>query len=258
MSNTLFDLTGRVAVVTGGASGLGLAISRALAASGATVVPCGRRSELVQSAAQMIEKEGGKALPRTVDVGKRESLDALRDDILGALGRVDILVNAAGKTFRKPTLAVADSEWADLMDTNVTGILRACQSFYEPLKASGRGRIVNIASLSSYVSLFETAAYSASKAAVLSLTKSLAIEWAKDGICVNAIAPGVFPTELNRKLIEGTPRGNEFLARTPMKRFGASEELGGAAVLLSSDGASYMTGSCITVDGGFLCSGVNV
>jgi NAD(P)-dependent dehydrogenase (short-subunit alcohol dehydrogenase family) len=253
----MFDLTGRVAVVTGGASGLGLAITRALASCGATVVPCGRRKDAVEAACQSLQGVGGKAVARTVDVAKRESIDALRDDLIATLGGVDILVNAAGKTFRKPTLATTDAEWNDLMDTNVNGMLRACQGFFEPLKASGRGRIVNIASLGSYVALFETTAYCASKAAVLSLTRSLAIEWARDGICVNAIAPGVFPTDLNRELIEGTPRGNEFIVRTPMKRFGKHEELGGAAVLLSSDAASYMTGSCITVDGGYLASAVN-
>ena len=257
MSRTLFDLTGRVAVVTGGASGLGLAITQALADHGATVVPCGRRREAVKSACKAVEASGGKAVAETADVTSRESLDSLRDAVLQKLGRIDILVNAAGKTFRKATVSMSDAEWADLMNTNLHGMLRACQSFYEPLKASGRGRVINIASLASYLGLFEVTAYSASKGAVLSLTRSLAVEWARDNICVNAIAPGVFPTELNRNLIEGTPRGNEFIMRTPMKRFGNAEELGGTAVLLASDGASFMTGTCIAVDGGYLASGVN-
>jgi NAD(P)-dependent dehydrogenase (short-subunit alcohol dehydrogenase family) len=257
VNRRFFDLSGRVAVITGGASGLGLAITRALAECGATVVPCGRRVDMLKAACQSIEQEGGKAIAHTADVSSRQSLDQLREAVLGELGHVDILVNAAGKTFRKRTVAVEDAEWNDLMDTNLSGTLRACQAFYEPLKATGRGRIINIASLSSFVSLLETAAYSASKAAVLSLTRSLAVEWARDNICVNAIAPGVFPTDLNRKLVEGTPRGNEFLMRTPMKRFGNAEEIGGAAVLLASDAASYITGACIAVDGGYLASGVN-
>jgi NAD(P)-dependent dehydrogenase (short-subunit alcohol dehydrogenase family) len=257
MSQGMFDLTGRVAVITGGASGLGLAIARALASCGATVVPTGRRAEAVANACKSIEEAGGKTMSHSVDVGDRGSLDKLRDAVLTKLGGVDILVNAAGKTFRKPTVEIQEAEWNDLFDTNLTGILRACQSFYEPLNASGRGRVINIASLSSYVALLETTAYGASKTAVLSLTRNLAVEWARDSICVNAIAPGVFPTELNMKLIQGTPRGNEFLMRTPMNRFGKPEELGGVAVLLASDAASFITGACIPVDGGYLASGVN-
>jgi NAD(P)-dependent dehydrogenase (short-subunit alcohol dehydrogenase family) len=144
-----------------------------------------------------------------------------------------------------------------MVDTGVTGALRVCQSFYEPLKASGRGRIVNIASLGSYLAFQEVAAYCAAKTALLSLTRSLAVEWARDGICVNAIAPGLFPTEMNSHLIMGTPRGRELLMRTPMARFGDAKELVGAAVLLAGDGASFLTGQCIAVDGGYLASGVN-
>ena len=162
-----------------------------------------------------------------------------------------------GYTFRKATEEVTDAEWADLMDTDLTGSVRACQSFYEPLKVSGRGRVINIASLSSYVAFQEVTAYCAAKTGLLSLTRSLAVEWARDGIMVNAIAPGLFPTELTAPLILGTPRGNELLQRTPMARFGKPEELVGVAVLLASEAASFLTGQCIAVDGGFLASGVN-
>lgn len=237
---SLFDLTGRVAVVIGATSGIGQAIAIALADHGADVVPTGRR-----------------ALELATDVTSRESVDALRDRVLERFGRVDILVNAAGFTFRKPTTEVTEERWSGLMDTNLNGPLRTCQAFYEPLKASGRGRIINIASLGSYLGFLEVTAYCASKSALLSLTRSLAVEWARDGIMVNAIAPGIFPTEMTRSIVEGTPRGQELLLRTPMHRFGKPEEVCGAAVLLASDGASFITGQCIVVDGGFLASGVN-
>jgi NAD(P)-dependent dehydrogenase (short-subunit alcohol dehydrogenase family) len=181
----------------------------------------------------------------------------LRDAVLGEFGRIDILVNSAGQIFRKPTVNITEPEWNTLIDVNLTGTLRACQSFYEPLVASGRGRVVNIASLNSFVSFFEVAAYASSKAGVLGLTRSLAVEWAQKGVIVNAIAPGVFRTELNSGLLDGTDRGRELLMRTPMKRFGQIPELVGTAIYLASDAASFVTGQCIAVDGGFLASGVN-
>ena len=251
------DLTGRVAVVIGGTSGLGRAIAIGMAEAGADVVATGRRAQNVEEVAAEIEKTGRRSLRQTMDIADRSTIDTLRDATLAELGHVDILVNAAGRTFRKPTVDVTEADWNGLMDTNLTGMLRACQSFYKPLVASKRGRVINIASLSSFVSLFEVAAYAASKSAVLSLTKSLAIEWARQGVNVNAIAPGVFRTDLNSALLDGTDRGREFLLRTPMGRFGKAEELVGAAVLLASDAASYITGQCIAVDGGFLASGVN-
>ena len=251
------DLSGRVAVVIGSTSGLGRAIAIGLAEAGADVVPAGRRRELVDETAARIEALGRRSHRQTTDVADSKSVDSLRDAVLSSFGQVDILVNSAGRIFRKPTVDVQDTEWNDLMETNVSGVLRACQSFYQPLAANGRGRVINIASIASFVSLREVTAYCASKAAVLGLTRSLAIEWARSGVNVNAIAPGVFPTDLNRHLLEGTDRGREFLMRIPMARFGRAEELVGAAVLLASDAASYITGQCVTVDGGFLASGVN-
>lgn len=249
----VFDLSGRVAVAIGATSGLGRAIGVGLHEHGATVVPTGRRQAEVESAC----REMACPLQQTTDVTDRQSVDALRDAVLREFGRIDILLNAAGFTIREPTRSVSDARWSSIFDTNLNGVLRACQSFYEPLKASGRGRILNIASLGSFLAFHEVAAYCASKTAVVSLTRSLACEWARDGICVNAIVPGVFPTDMNREMLLNTPRGHEILMRTPMGRFGKPEELVGAAVLLASDAAAFLTGQCIAVDGGYLASGVN-
>lgn len=253
----LMDLTGRVAVVIGGTSGIGREIAIGLAEAGANVVPTGRREQQIDEVCGEIEKTGVKTLRHVCDAGNRASMDQFRDAVMKEFGQVDILVNAAGRIFRKPTKDVTEEEWNALFDVNLTGTLRACQSFREPLAANKRGRIINIASLNSYVALIEVTAYAASKSAILSLTRSLAVEWAKDDINVNAIAPGVFLTDLNSALLNGTERGKELRLRTPMGRFGNAKELVGAALLLASDGATFITGQCIAVDGGFLASGVN-
>jgi NAD(P)-dependent dehydrogenase (short-subunit alcohol dehydrogenase family) len=255
---SLLSLRDRVAVVIGGTSGLGRAIALGLANAGADVIVGGRRRELVEEVAAEIEERGRRSLRSTVDVCSRVSIDLFRDTVVARYGKVHILVNAAGKTSRAKTEDVSEVEWRDIMDTNLTGMLHACQSFFSTLSGTGRGRIINIASLGSFVALKDVSAYTASKAAVLALTRNLAVEWAARDINVNAIAPGVFRTDMNKHLLDGTDRGREYLIRIPMKRFGTPDELAGAAVLLASDAASYITGQCLIVDGGFLASGVNV
>ncbi len=257
MGHPALDLSSKNAVVVGGTSGIGLGLALGLAEAGANVVATGRRAELCESAASQIKRLGRKSLALTCNVMERSSVEALERKVTAELGNVHILVNCAGTTKRTPTLDVQENDWNNIMETNLTGTLRACQVFGRGMVERKYGRIINIASLSSFVALFEVAAYTASKAAVAALTKSLAIEWAPYGVCVNAIAPGVFRTDLNTNLLDGTARGKEFLTRTPMRRFGKLDELVGAAVLLASDAASFLTGQVLAVDGGFLASGVN-
>ena len=257
MSYAPLELKDKVAVVIGGSSGIGRAIAQGLADAGADVIPTSRRLEQVKVAAEDIEQRGRRTLRETSDVADRVSREKVLEKSIEAFGKVDILVNCAGRTKRAPTLEFGEQDWNDIFETNLTGTLRACQVFGRHMIERSYGRIINIASLSTFVALLEVAAYSASKAAVASLTKSLAIEWAPHGVCVNAIAPGVFRTALNQKLLDETERGREFLLRTPMKRFGKVEELAGAAVFLASDAASFVTGEILVVDGGFLASGVN-
>src|SRR5258708_21649537 len=257
MSFAPLSLEGRTADVLGGTSGIGRTHCIGLAQAGADVVASARRQNLVDGVALEIEKQGRKTLRVASDVTQRDSLERLLDKTLAAFGKVDVLVNCAGMTKRVPSLDISEEDWKSILDTNLTGTLRGCQVFGRAMLAQGSGSIINIASLTSFVALYEVAPYAASKAGVVSLTQSLAIEWGKKGVRVNAIAPGVFRTDLNQALLDGTERGKELLMRTPMNRFGKVEELAGAAVFLASDAASFVNGEVIVVDGGFLASGVN-
>jgi NAD(P)-dependent dehydrogenase (short-subunit alcohol dehydrogenase family) len=257
MGHPLLELKGKTAVVIGGTSGIGLALSKGLAQAGADVVPTGRRAEQAKAAASAVEAMGRQSLAQTCDVTDDASLERLLQAVCAAFGSVEILVNCAGRTKRMPTLQFPDADWDAIIETNLTGTMRACRVFAPHMIERRYGRIINIGSLSSFVGLYEVAAYCASKGAVASLTKALAVEWAKYGVCVNALVPGVLRTDMNAALLDGTERGREFLLRTPMQRFGKVDELAGATVFLASDAASFVTGHLLAVDGGILASGVN-
>ena len=257
MTTNIFSLEGKTAVVIGGTSGIGRALSLGLADAGADVIASARRTEHVEETADEIERRGRQTLRLCTDVRERKSLERLLAASIKKFGKVDVLINSAGKIKRAPTLTVSEEEWADTLDTNLTGSLRACQVLGKHMLELGHGRIINIASLSSFLAFNEVAAYAASKAGLISLTRSLALEWAKKGVTVNAIVPGVFHTAMNANLLDHTARGQELLMRTPMGRFGKIEELVGAAVYLASDAAGFVTGQTLVVDGGFLASGVN-
>jgi NAD(P)-dependent dehydrogenase (short-subunit alcohol dehydrogenase family) len=252
----MLDLSGRCAVVVGGTAGIGEAIALALAEAGANVVASSRSKENIEATAERVESAGRRTLRIVSDVCDRESLRRLHDQTLEEFGRIDILVNSAGITKRVPTVECSEDIWRSIMDVNLNGTLRACQIFGNTMIQAGYGRIVNIASLSTFVAFHEVAAYGASKAAVGALTKSLAVEWACYGVTVNAIAPGIIPTELNRKLLN-SGRGNELILRTPMARFGTVEEVAGAALYFAAAESGFVTGQILAVDGGYLASGVN-
>jgi NAD(P)-dependent dehydrogenase (short-subunit alcohol dehydrogenase family) len=261
----LFDLSSEVAVVIGGTGVLGGAMAEALAGAGARVAVVGRSAERGEDCVRRIEGAGGKAMFASADAMDRDSLTKCRDTVRQAFGEITVLVNGAGGN--KPDGTVMPGGdfcklplkgWEDVFDLNlIGGALLPCQVFGETMVAAGKGSIINIASISSILPLSRVVAYSASKAAVLNLTQWLAREWATKGVRVNAITPGFFPAEQNRRMLlkdDGTytERGQQIVGHTPMGRFGEASELAGAVVWLSAPrAASFVTGQNIVVDGGF-------
>ncbi len=261
----MFDLTDKAALVTGGASGIGMAIAQALVQHGAKVLIGSRTADKVDAAVKQLARhteadEADDAAPlvagTTLDVTNGASVEAAVNAAVEQFGRLDILVNSAGVMCRKPTFELEPAEFTRIYETHVTGSLRCCQAAGELMREQHSGCIINLASISSFVDLVEVTAYAAAKNAVLGLTRSLANEWAKYGIRTNAIAPGFVPTDINRKMIEGTDRGRRILEHTPMGRFGEAHEIGGAAVFLASAAAGFVNGHTLVVDGGYLASGI--
>lgn len=261
MAYSGFDVSGKVVLVTGGTSGIGRAIALGFAQAGAKVVAGSTNPDKV---AAIKNELGAGHDATTLNVADEQSIKDAIDFTAKKFGRLDVVVNAAGVIKRQPSLEMPTEEFERIVKINLTGSFIVAREAAKVMKdqqpghKGERGNIVFIASLNSFINLVEVLAYASSKAGVVGLTKGLANEWAKYGIRVNGIAPGVFPTDLNRPLIEGTPRGQFLRQHTPLDRFGEADELVGAAIYLASPAASYTTGETIIVDGGFLTRGVGV
>jgi NAD(P)-dependent dehydrogenase (short-subunit alcohol dehydrogenase family) len=258
----LFDMTGQVALVTGGTSGIGLAIAEAFVQHGARCVVGSRTQEKVDKAAAELnalpqhESDEPVAVGVSLDVQDDDSVQAAVKQAMDTFGRLDVVVNSAGVMHKIDTFELEPADLNRLYDIHVTGALRASQAAGHVFREQHGGTIINIASISSFVDLTGVTAYAAAKNALLGLTRSLCNEWSKFGIRTNAIAPGFIPTDINRKMIEGTDRGRRIIEHTPMQRFGTADEIAGAAVYLASPAGKFVNGHCIVVDGGYLASGI--
>ncbi len=245
------ELDGRTAVITGASKGLGKAMALALAAAGARVALVSRDCELLKAAAAEIAAAGGRASVFPADVTSEEQVREVERAVVAQFGKVNILINNAGVNVRKPVTDFSLEEWHRVMDTNVTAAFLMCRSFIPYMLGEGYGRILNMTSIMSRVSLPGRAAYSASKAALLGMTRALALELAPEGITCNGISPGPFATEMNRPLLDNPQANAQFLANIPLARWGRVEEIGQLAVYLCSGNAGFITGTDILIDGGW-------
>lgn len=251
-----FSLKEKIAFVVGGGSGIGQAIAIGFAKAGAHVIAGSRNEAKLLDTVNKIKKNNVAVWKVLIDVKNKQSVENAIKEIINRFGRIDILVNSGGTHLKKPSLEVTDENWDDLINTNLTGIFRVCREVGKYMKDAGHGSIINIASINGFIPFPETLAYCVSKAGVIMMTQSLAADWAQYGIRVNAIAPGVIPTDLNKEALKTLGRKEAVIARTPMGRLGATEEIAGTAIYLASEASKFVTGQTIAVDGGFLARGI--
>ncbi len=244
-------LDGKVAVITGASKGLGKAMGLALGAAGASVVLVSRNLEQLNEVARAIKDAGGEALVFQTNVSEEDQVLKLERDIVDKFGRAHILINNAGINIRKPLVEFKLEEWHRVLNTNLTSVFLMCRSFVPHMKGTGYGRIINMTSTMSWVSMPGRAAYSASKTALLGVTRALALELAPEGITVNGISPGPFATEMNMALTQNPEIKQQFTSRIPLGRWGRVEEVGQLALYLCSEEAGFITGTDILIDGGW-------